>query len=480
METTQQLRKNTALWIVIVIALFIVAITLGIIMRLNQGEVMHLAPNKFYGNMTAHGLTMIGIWFVAGMAAVNYIMDRYVQTSKFANTFAMICTVIGVVMLWVSVYVGDFHAGWTFLYPLPLRPLCERWATTTFLLSLTVLGVGWLVWTLSLIASLLKKYSISQVFAWQHIRKDEPEVQTPPFVLISMISLLGVLTSLIAAVVLLIMLFAEFFSNGAFKNDALLMKNLTYFFGHTIANEMLYLGLAVIYELFAEISDRPKWKTTWYVAIAWNLTLFFVLAAFFHHLYMDFVQPQGLQIIGQMASYLASLPSAGVTVFSILAAVYKTKLKWTLSNTLFFIGTCGWVIGGVGALIDSTIVNNVVLHNTLWVPAHFHTYNAMGNVLFSLGFFYWFSRQFANENTVISAKSYPMLILLVVGGAGFLAAFYLGGADSIPRRYSTYPAALSSGKFLATMGATFASIYLLAIVLFVGGILKRCLNILRS
>lgn len=44
METTQQLRKNTALWIVIVIALFIVAITLGIIMRLNQGEVMHLAP----------------------------------------------------------------------------------------------------------------------------------------------------------------------------------------------------------------------------------------------------------------------------------------------------------------------------------------------------------------------------------------------------------------------------------------------------
>lgn len=326
---------------------------------------------------------------------------------------------------------------------------------------------------------ILRKYSISQAFAWQHFKKN-PSVETPPFILISMITLVGVIACLLAAVVLIVLFFAEFFSNGSFVNDALLMKNLTYFFGHTIANEMLYLGLAVIYELFSEVSGTPKWKTTWYVAVAWNCTLIFILTAFFHHLYMDFVQPEGFQIIGQLASYLASLPAAGVTVFSVLIAVYRTKIKWSLTNLLFFIGVAGWVIGGLGAVIDATISNNVVLHNTLWVPAHFHTYNAMGNVLFSIAFFYWFSTQFTENNIKSEKLTMATLTILLIGGIGFLLAFYVGGADSVPRRYSTYPAEFTSAAPLAVIGAIFATIYLIAILIFFFNISKRCLKVLSS
>nr|MBP9056584.1 cbb3-type cytochrome c oxidase subunit I [Saprospiraceae bacterium] len=273
-------RKITSVWIVIVLALFIVAIILGILMRLNQGTIIQQSPVTFYGNMTTHGLTMIGIWFVAGMAAVNYLMERYVKTSYGVNLFALICTIIGVLMLWSSTFIGHFHAGWTFLYPLPFKVAWAQWATPVFLSSLVVLGVGWLVWSVSLMSQILKKYTLSQAFAWQHFKKN-PAVETPPFILITMVTLVGVIACLLAAVLLLVLLFAEYFSNGSFVNDALLLKNLTYFFGHTIANEMLYLGLAVIYELFAEISGRPKWKTTWYVAVAWNLSLVFILTAFF-------------------------------------------------------------------------------------------------------------------------------------------------------------------------------------------------------
>lgn len=277
---TSKFNKITALWIVVVLVLFIASIVLGIIMRLNQSEVISLYPTTFYTDMTVHGLTMIGIWFVAGMAAINYIMERYVKTSFYANLTALILTVFGVVLLWVSAFVGDFHAGWTFLHPLPLKLMWEKWATPMFLTSMAILGIGWLIWSLSLTASLLKKYSFSQVFAWQHLTKD-PKTETPPFVLISMVTLVGIITCLIVAVVLIVLLFAEYFSRGTFVNDALLMKNLTYFFGHTIANEMLYLGLAIIYELFSEISGKPKWKTTWYVALAWNFTMVFILTAFF-------------------------------------------------------------------------------------------------------------------------------------------------------------------------------------------------------
>jgi len=471
-------RKITSVWIVIVLALFIVAIILGILMRLNQGTIIQQSPVTFYGNMTTHGLTMIGIWFVAGMAAVNYLMERYVKTSYGVNLFALICTIIGVLMLWSSTFIGHFHAGWTFLYPLPFKVAWAQWATPVFLSSLVVLGVGWLVWSVSLMSQILKKYTLSQAFAWQHFKKN-PAVETPPFILITMVTLVGVIACLLAAVLLLVLLFAEYFSNGSFVNDALLLKNLTYFFGHTIANEMLYLGLAVIYELFAEISGRPKWKTTWYVALAWNLSLVFILTAFFHHLYMDFVQPEGLQIVGQLASYLASLPAAGVTVFSILVAVYRTKINWSLTNLLFFIGVAGWVIGGLGAVIDATISNNFVLHNTLWVPAHFHTYNAMGNVLFSLGFFHWFAHKF-DVGFYIDKNAMLKLTLILFGGIGFLLAFYIGGADSIPRRYSNYPPEFTMAAPLATVAAVFATFYLLAILLFFLNITKKCIKIMSS
>jgi len=471
-------RKITSVWIVIVLALFIVAIILGILMRLNQGTIIQQSPVTFYGNMTTHGLTMIGIWFVAGMAAVNYLMERYVKTSYGVNLFALICTIIGVLMLWSSTFIGHFHAGWTFLYPLPFKVAWAQWATPVFLASLVVLGVGWLVWSVSLMSQILKKYTLSQAFAWQHFKKN-PAVETPPFILITMVTLVGVIACLLAAVLLLVLLFAEYFSNGSFVNDALLLKNLTYFFGHTIANEMLYLGLAVIYELFAEVSGRPKWKTTWYVAVAWNLSLVFILTAFFHHLYMDFVQPEGLQIVGQLASYLASLPAAGVTVFSILVAVYRTKINWSLTNLLFFIGVAGWVIGGLGAVIDATISNNFVLHNTLWVPAHFHTYNAMGNVLFSLGFFHWFAHKF-DVGFNIDKNAMLKLTLILFGGIGFLLAFYIGGADSIPRRYSNYPPEFTMAAPLATVAAVFATFYLLAILLFFLNITKKCIKIMSS
>lgn len=471
-------RKITSLWIITILILFIVSIVLGILMRLNQAGTIEELPVTFYVNMTVHGLTMIGIWFVAGMAAIDYLMNRYVKTSYTANVIAFVTTVLGVLMLWTSTFIGKFHAAWTFLYPLPLKIMWAEWATPLFLIALTVLAVGWLIWSLSLMTQILKKYSISQAFAWQHFTKN-PKTETPPFILISMITLVGIITCLIAAAVLMVLFFAEYLSDGAFINDALLMKNLTFFFGHTIANEMLYLGLAVIYELFPEVSGRPKWKTTWYVALAWNCTLVFILAAFFHHLYMDFVQPEGFQIIGQLASYLASLPAAGITVFSILTAVYRTKINWSLPNLLFFIGTAGWVIGGLAAVIDATISNNIILHNTLWVPAHFHTYNAMGNVLFSIGFFYWFISQFTEK---ITSKKFTNLTLtiLLIGGIGFLLAFYIAGADSIPRRYSSYPEELAAGKPLALLGAIFATIYLIAILLFFITISKRCLKILFS
>ncbi len=103
----------------------------------------------------------------------------------------------------------------------------------------------------------------------------------------------------------------------------------------------------------------------------------------------------------------------------------------------------------------------------------------MGNVLFSIGFFYWFSTQFS-ENNKEKKSTTLTLTLLLIGGIGFLLVFYIGGADSIPRRYSSYPSDFPMAAPLATIGAAFATIYLIAILIFFFNISKGCLKILFS
>jgi len=478
MNNILKLKKITSVWIIVILLLFVFAISFGITMRFNQGNDINLSPITFYSLLTTHGLTMVGIWVVAGMMAVNYLLARYVKVSNGINIFALVLTVIGVLMLWLTTFVGNFHAAWTFLYPLPFYVAWAKWATPVFLLALGVLGIGWFVWSVGLLWQILKRYSLSEAFAWQHLKK-EHTVETPPFVLITTVTLIGIIACLLTAVLLLILYFTEYFSKGAFTNDALLMKNLTYFFGHTIINEALYLGVATLYELLPEVSGRPKFKMTWYVSLAWNCTLLFVLTAFFHHMYMDFAQPQSFQMIGQIASYFASLPSASVTAFSVIVLIYKNPIKWSLTNFLFLVGVAGWLIGGIGAVIDATITNNFVLHNTLWVPAHFHTYNAMGNVLFSLAFFNWVAQDFQNA-TASTRYDKQKMFWLMIGGFGFVLMFYIGGADSIPRRYAVYPDEFTKAKLLASAGAWFAIIYLWAILVIVFNIVKRCIKVFSA
>lgn len=471
-------KRITSVWILIVIVLFIVCVSLGILMRLMQGNTLNMGISTFYSIMTVHGISMVGIWFVAGMAAVNYLLLRYVHVPLWSNILAMVLTVLGVAMIWCSAFVGNFHAGWTFLYPLPLYAAWSEWATHLFLLSIVILSLGWLIWSICMLRAIFKKYSLMEAFSWQYFCKTRHS-ETPPFILITVVTLVAVIASLLTALLLVGLYCSEVLSGGTIVNDALLMKNLTYFFGHTVANEILYLGLATLYELLPEISGRPKWKNSWYISLAWNATMIFILFAFFHHLYMDFVQPISIQIIGQVASYFASLPAVSVTLFSVLVLVFKTPIRWSTTNVLYFLGIMGWVIGGVGAVIDATISYNFVLHNTLWVPAHFHTYTVMGSVLLSLAFFNWIAFDFYNE--VEPAKvSRTQISLLLVGGFGFLLMFYLGGAYSIPRRFSQYPEQLSIGAVLAMIAAIFAMIYLIAIILINARVIRRCLKIFVS
>jgi cytochrome c oxidase subunit 1 len=210
---------------------------------------------------------------------------------------------------------------------------------------------------------------------------------------------------------------------------------MTFFFGHTLANITLYCSVGWVYALLPEFTGR-EWKTNKVLVYAWNATFSFILFAYFHHLYMDFVQPLSMQYAGQIASYLSAIPATAITMFGVIVQLYHSKIKWSIIPLMFLLGMAGWAIGGFAAMVDSTIAINKVLHNTLWVPAHFHTYTLMGIVLFIFAFlFYLFSAKNDQKEDKIAKTGFW---LFIIGSSGFLLMFYLGGLSSIPRGYARY------------------------------------------
>jgi cytochrome c oxidase subunit I len=467
----QAMRGLTQLWAWTVPVLFLVLVLLGLTMRLSQATVIKVDADLFYAIMTLHGLGMAGTAFVAGFAGVTYLLASYVRVNLAIMWTMYVLTVLGVVGLVVACLIGRFGPGWYLLYPLPFlaNGIWPDWALGLGVLSLIVLGVAWLLGQVDVFRALIARYGLANAMAWQYLGKESPgRVGIPPIVLISAAACLvpGILTTIDGAVLLILYLFKWFSPSLAL--DPLLLKNMVFLWGHTLVNITMYLGLAMVYELLPKYSGKP-WKTNRVVAVSWNAVLVFVLLAFFHHLYMDFAQPNFLQYIGQSASYLSAVPATVVTVFGVISQVYSSGMQWRFVPLCFYLGTAGWVIGGLAAVIDSTITVNFAFHNTLWVPAHFHTYFLVGYFLMLWGFLYDFSGS-AREKLAKAGLS-----LVVVGGYGFLLMFYLGGTFGVPRRYAAYDAIplaslAASSERLAAIAAAFIVLLIIGL-LFVFGVI---------
>ncbi len=233
--------------------------------------------------------------------------------------------------------------------------------------------------------------------------------------------------------------------------DPLWAKNLTYYFGHELANLAMYMAVAAVIiglprYTHRELRTSPMW------VIAWWATLVYVSLGAFHHFYYDFVQFRPLQYIGEFASYSEALPVAVVTIFSGLALVYRSRMRWTMGSLFIYAGLVGWVVGGIGALIDATIPFNMVLHNTLWVPAHFHSYLLEGVLLFIIGWVFMMLEDRSGKVTSVLIRTIAG-IGVFGGGALFIIGFYVAGAYGVPRREAEQPPPGPHIAAWATLGA---------------------------
>lgn len=432
-------RSRTVGWLFVAtgLALFAAMGLLGLAMRLTQAEVLDISAAWFYRLMTLHGAGMLTGALLAMMGGLWFVLRPSVRLG-FGRVLAAYAAILaGAVAVVIAVLVGGFATGWTFLSPLPFDSAGQwsTWATAVFLGGLALVGVGFFLYCIDLLSSITATFGgIGRSLGIPFLLGREDEAPPPQVIAATAVTTQGMLASAVGTTILLALL-GRTISAGT-EIDALWAKNLTFFFGHSIANLIIYLAAGMIYVLLPRYAGRP-WKSTKPIVVGWLATLLLVTTAYSHHLYMDFVQPEAAQVISAAASSAAALPVAVVTIYTGLMLVWGSRYRWTLASVLIYLGFAGWAIGGTGAVLDSIIPINLRFHNTLWVPAHFHTYLMMGVIFWMFAFLAHLLERAAGRVASRATTVFAPATMLL-GGYGLVGVWYVTGALGVPRRYAVH------------------------------------------
>lgn len=455
------LRASIA-YMVVGLGAFLLLGLLGLLMRLDHAGLVVVPPLWFYRIMTLHGSGMISSVLLASMGGLAAAVSATSRLSARALWTALIFYLMGTGFVALAVLAGGFAGGWTALYPLPeLGAVWTIEAALTMFVGYLFVSLGLLLFCTHILFAMAKSHGgLTKVLAWRFLfsgGRDTRNALPRPVELIAAVTALNGVATATAGLIYLLPLFAQ--AAGLIDQvNVLVAKNFVYLFGHTLANLSIYMTAGLVFATLPVYTHRA-WRTTWLVAFAWNLIIIMLMLNWSHHLYADFAQPFALQLLAGIGSYADALPSFIVTIVGAMALIYGSGMRWTVTTILIAIGLWGWVFGGFGAVLDSTIPINQVMHNTMWVPAHFHTYFVLGAIAFAWAYLAHLATVLSGARDIRASRIAAWVY--GVGGAGFVLMFFAEGANGVPRRY---PVHLPQWQLYARIAVPFVVLIALSLV----------------
>ncbi|SDH93225.1 cbb3-type cytochrome c oxidase subunit I [Nitrosomonas sp. Nm132] len=446
------------------LSVFLLMMLGGLTMRAAQGTWIEIGVDLFYQIMTVHGVGVVGAAVIASTGVQWHFLRKYVRLSNaiFWTNFFIFLT--GVVMILGSIFLGGYGGAWTFLYPLPAISM-GAWSTgaaAVFQLGVLIIGVGLLILYLDFGRAILARYgSLARALGLTMLFGKEPvDPAHPKAVVASTMVLIVNFLGIAAGAVVLVMGLINLY-NPEFQPDAMLMKNLIYFFGHVIINATIYASVIAVYELLPRYTGRP-WKTNKVFLAAWFAIVFMVMGVYPHHLLMDFPMPAWAMIAAQVLSFGSGIPVLVVTGYGALMLVYRSGIKWSTTTKLLFLSMFGWAAGVIPAILDAMVTINRVFHNTLWVPGHFHFYLLLGLLPMIIGFTYYLAGE-GDRNEQPKATDSLGFYAYLIGAFMTSMVFLASGANSIPRRWAVH---MEEWVTFAQVGTIAAALVVLGTLLF--------------
>jgi cytochrome c oxidase subunit I len=177
------------------------------------------------------------------------------------------------------------------------------------------------------------------------------------------------------------------------------------------------------------------------IVAAWLIAVIVNVIIGAHHMYLDFPSGSAQPVISTMMQPLtfAIVTPSALSLYSLCATIWGTKLKWTIPMQFLFVAMCSWLIAGLQGLINATIVLDLVVHNTLWIVGHFHNMALLNIGLVILAAMYAFLPDLIGRPWYSERLARWHLVLTTVGGYGSVIPWLIQGLDGAPRRWAVLP-----------------------------------------
>jgi len=368
----------------------------AIMMRSQQALALHsmgyLPPEHYDQVFSAHGTIMIffvAMPFLIGLMNLVLPLQLGVRDVAFPtlNSVSFWLTATGALLVNISLVIGEFaRTGW-----LPYPPLSElRYSPGVgvdyYLWSLQISGVGTLLTGINFVTTILKLrapgmgYLRMPMFCWTSLASS-----------LLIVAAFPILTATLAMLILDRYLGFHFFTNEAGGN-MMMFVNLIWAWGHPEVYILILPAFGIFSEVVSTFSGKPLFGYRSMVMA----TMAICLLSFMVWLHHFFTMGAGADVnafFGIMSTIIA-VPT-GVKVFNWLFTIYGGRVRFT-SPMLWAIGfMVTFVIGGMTGVLLAIPPADFVLHNSLFLVAHFHNV-IIGGVLFGAfaGYTYWFPKAF--------------------------------------------------------------------------------------
>ncbi len=392
-------------------------------------------PAEHYDQIfTAHGTIMI---FFVAMPLVIGLMNVVVPLQigardvafPFLNSLSFWLFVVGALLVNVSLFVGEFAATGWLAYP-PLSGIeYSPWVGVDYWLwALQISGIGTLLTGVNFFVTILRMRAPGMKL-----------MQMPVFTWTSLCANVLIIISFpILTVTLLLLTLDRYFGTHFFTNDLggnqMLYVNLIWAWGHPEVYILVLPAFGVFSEITATFSRKRLFG---YTSLVWAtvVIMFLAFVVWLHHF---FTMGSGASVNAffGIATMIISVPT-GVKIFNWLFTMYKGRVEFTASMwwTLSFLFT--FTIGGMTGVMLAIPAADFVLHNSLFLIAHFHNVIIGGAVFgYFAGFTYWFPKA---TGFMLDEKLGKLSCALWT--IGFFVAFmplYILGFNGMTRRLNYY------------------------------------------
>ncbi|MDB6042052.1 MAG: Cytochrome bo3 quinol oxidase subunit 1 apoprotein [Gammaproteobacteria bacterium] len=395
----------------------------------------YLPPEHYDQIFSAHGTIMIffvAMPFVIGLMNFAVPLQLGVRDVAFPvlNSVSFWLTAAGVLLVNLSLFVGEFaRTGWLAYPPLSELAYSPGVGVDYYLWSLQISGLGTLLSGINLTTTILKLrapgmgYSRMPVFCWTALASN-----------LLIVAAFPVLTATFAMLLLDRYCDFHFFTNDLGGNPMMYI-NLIWIWGHPEVYILILPAFGVFSEVVATFSGKPLFGYRSMVLA----TMAICVLSFMVWLHHFFTMGAGADVnafFGVMTMIIA-VPT-GVKVFNWLFTLYGGRVRFSVPMywTIGFIVT--FVIGGMTGVLMAIPPADFVLHNSLFLIAHFHN-TAIGGVVFGVmaGYSYWFPKAFGFKLNERIGKAIFWCWFI-----GFYLAFmplYALGLMGATRRMQHYP-----------------------------------------